>query len=94
MVRDKPYQPPKQEGWQYAPLHLVFDVKSDGRAKARCVMGGDVTNADQYDTFEATVKIENVRLLIIATAVNDSDVVMGDISFAFLNSWIKELLWS
>jgi hypothetical protein len=37
---------PREEGYQYAPLRLIFDVKSDGRRKARLVVGGHVVRCD------------------------------------------------
>src|SRR5687768_10862260 len=32
----------KSEGWQYAPMHMIFDIKQDLRHKARLVVGGNM----------------------------------------------------
>jgi hypothetical protein len=41
-VQERANWNPRDEGYQYAPLHLIFDVKPDGRRKARLVVGGHV----------------------------------------------------
>jgi hypothetical protein len=46
----------RSEGWQFAPMHMIFDVKADGRYKARLCVGGNVLDCDDYTTFSSTIQ--------------------------------------
>ena len=39
------------DGWQKAPMRMIFDVKKDGRYKARLVVGGHVIDSSEHETF-------------------------------------------
>ena len=55
----------KSDGWQYAPLHMIFDIKQqDMRYKARLVAGGNVVDSSAYNTNSTTVHDISVRLLV------------------------------
>ena len=58
----------RSKGWQYAPLHWVFVIKNDLRHKARLVIGGHVTNADELDKYAATTSLDGVKLQLYLTA--------------------------
>ena len=58
----------RSNGWQYAPLHWVFAVKNDLRHKARLVIGGHVTNADDLDKYATTTSLDGVKLQLFLTA--------------------------
>ena len=50
----------KSNGWQYCPLHMIFDIKQqDMRHKARLVAGGNVIDSSSYNTKSTTV-VEDV----------------------------------
>ena len=49
--------------YQYAPLRIIFDVKSDGRRKARLVAGGHVVDHGALNRYASVVKGSSVRLL-------------------------------
>ena len=51
-----------EDGWQKAPLNMIFTIKGDGRRKARLVLGGHRTTADDYDTYADTVGTRNSKL--------------------------------
>jgi len=86
--------PPKSEGWQFAPARFIFTVKHDGRHKARYVIGGHVTDASDVDTYAATVRTENVRLIFLVAVINDTDIKDGDIDTAYLNAISKEKIYT
>ena len=44
------------------PIHWVFAVKHDLRHKARLVMTGHVTTADDLDKYAATTSLDGVKL--------------------------------
>jgi hypothetical protein len=53
----------RSEGWHFARMHMVFDIKADGRFKARLCVGGNVVDCDNYTTFSSTIKDISIRLL-------------------------------
>jgi len=85
----------KENGWQYAPLHMIFDIKSqDMRRKARLVVGGHVVSCDGFETYSSTVKAVSVRLVMIMADHMHLSVMSGDVCNSFLNSPSKEKIWS
>ena len=50
---------------QRITLHLVFDVKHDGRRKARLVAGGHLTAPPEEEVYSSVVAPESVRLLVL-----------------------------
>jgi hypothetical protein len=80
--------------WQYAPLRMIFTVKSDGRHKARLVIGGHVTDASDYDTYAATIRTDNIRIILFVVVRDYSDMLMGDVMTAYLNALTGEKIWT
>ena len=62
---------PLPEGYKRIPYHIVFDVKFDGRHKARLVAGGNRTEPPKEDIFSGVVSMEAVRLGFILAVLND-----------------------
>ena len=77
------------EGWQFSPLHWVFAVETDLRHKARMVMGGHVTNADDMDKYAATTSMNGVKLQLYLTSRGKKDLISGDVGSAYLNSFTQ-----
>jgi hypothetical protein len=94
------YMPPnhkceKSDGWQFAPMHMIFDVKQqDLRHKARLVAGGNVVDSTKYNTYSSTIQDVSVRLLMLVAAQNGLDTMVGDISTAFPTAPCAEKVWS
>ena len=42
----------KEDGWQFAPLRMIMEVKRCLRRKSRLVIGGHVTDATGFEVFE------------------------------------------
>lgn len=72
------------KAYQYIPAHFVFDIKVDGRHKARLCTGGDLTDPDVSEIYSSVVGIENVRVLFLIADLNDLEIVVGDICNAYL----------
>ena len=48
----------KKDGWKYASMHIIFDVKQqDLRHKARIVVGGLVVDSKENTTYLSTIQI-------------------------------------
>jgi len=55
------YKKLKSKEFQFAHLHMIFDVKQDGRCKARLVIGGHVLDSDNMDTHSSVMKAISAR---------------------------------
>ena len=81
--------------YQYVPMHLVFDVKFDGRHKSRYVVNGNVTrDMNPEDVYAPVISLDFIRILFLIAVMNNLDVRMVDISCAFLQSKTKEKLYT
>jgi hypothetical protein len=76
----------REEGWQFAPMQMIFDIKQDLRRKARFVVGGHIIDSLQHNTYSSTVKDISVRLLMLAAVKNGLSTMTGDIGNAFCTS--------
>ena len=85
---------PKEEGWQYAPMQMIFDVKHDLRRKARFVVGGHVIDSSGHTTYSSTIKDLSVRLMLLIAVKNDLGFMAGDIGNAFCTAPCAEKIWS
>lgn len=67
--------------------HLIFEVKMDLTRKARLVAGGHLNkNVPRHTTYSSVVSRESVRICFMLAALNNLDVLSGDISNAYLNA--------
>jgi hypothetical protein len=76
--------------YQRIPYHLVFDVKFDGRRKARLVANGNHTIVPAEDVYSGVVGIQTIRLILALAAQRDLLVMAADIGNAFLYADNKE----
>ena len=72
------------------PYHFVFDVKFDGRRKARLVAGGNHTTPPKEDIYSGVVGIESIRIGLLIAELNGLQVCAADIGNAFLYGKTKE----
>lgn len=73
-------------GWSKITCHLIFDVKMDLTRKARYVAGGHLTEVDASSTYASVVSRDSVRIAFMLAALNDLDILAGDIQNAYLNA--------
>ena len=83
-----------QDGWQYAPMHMIFDIKHDLRRKARFVVGGHVIDSSEHTTYSSTIKDISVRLMMLVAAKYGLGMISGDIGNAFCTAPCAEKIWS
>ena len=51
----------KEEGWQWAPLTMIFDIKAeDKRKKSRLVCGGHVLDSNRIETCSSVANSTSV----------------------------------
>ena len=82
---------PLPDGYTQIPYHFVFDVKFDGRRKARLVTEGHrAPEVDKEESYSGVVGIETIRVAFLLAALNNLDVCAADISVAFLHGKTRE----
>eukprot|EP00957_Ditylum_brightwellii_P013296 1003194-Ditylum_brightwellii.AAC.2 len=84
----------KNDGWQYALMHMIFDVKHNLSRKARFVVGGHVINLSGHMTYSSTIKDISVRLLMLIVIKNGLGKMSCDIRNDFLTAPCNEKILS
>ena len=82
------------EEYQRIPLLWVFAVKFDGRHRSRCVGGGHVTDDIANDYYSGVVDLETARIAFLAAILYGLQVIAGDISSAYLQSFTIEKIYT
>ena len=80
-------------GYNEILCHLVFDVKLDMTRKARYVAGGHLTDVPPNMTYSSVVSRDTVRIGFLVAALNDLDILAGDIQNAFLSAPTEEKIF-
>ena len=88
---EKGARPPP--GYKRIHCHIIFYVKMDLTRKARFVAGGHLTDPPTSMTYASVVSRETVRIAFLVAALNDLDILAGDIGNAYLNATTKEKLY-
>lgn len=85
----------RSEGWQFAPLRMIFDIKQqDLRRKARLVVGGHVIDSSEHQTFSSTIQDISVRIMMIIAVQNALSFMTADIGNAFCTAPCAEKIWT
>jgi hypothetical protein len=79
-------------GYQHILCHLVFDIKMDTyQFKARTVLGGGhMTETPASMTYASVVFRDSVRIALTIAALNELEVMAGDIQNGYLTAPCKE----
>ena len=72
---------------------MVFDVKHDGRYKARLVADGHLTDAPLESVYSGVVTIRGFRIVMFLSELNDLELWATDIGNAYLESYTAEKLY-
>ena len=78
------------EGNKNIRIHFVYDVKHDGRHRARLVAGGHLTDIPVDSVYSGVVSLRGFRLLVFLAELNGMEVWSTDISSAYLEAYTKE----
>ena len=88
--RDLGLGTPLPSGYHNIRVHFVFDVKEDGRCKARLVAGGHLTPIPYESVYSSVAALRSLRIAILIGELNGLKLMSGDIGYAYLNSYTKE----
>jgi hypothetical protein len=72
---------------------MIFNVKMDLMRKARLVANGHETEVPSESTYSTVVTRDSVRTAFLLAALNELDVLAGDIQNAYINADSKENLY-
>ncbi|MEE4662268.1 MAG: reverse transcriptase domain-containing protein, partial [Halieaceae bacterium] len=81
------------EGYKRIFVHLVFDVKHDGRHKARLVAAGNLTAEPVESVYSGVVSLRSLRLIAFLAELNQLELWGADIGNAYLKAKTKEKLY-
>ena len=84
---------PPGPDFQKIRCHLVFDVKHDGRRKARLVADGHLTETPVESVYSGVVSFRSLRLVSFLSVLNTLELWGADVGNAYLEATIKEKLY-
>jgi len=79
-------------GYKNIRVHLVFDVKHDGRHKGRLVADGHLTEVPLESVYSGVVSLRGIRLMIFLAELNQLETWATDIGNAYLEAYTNEKL--
>ena len=62
------------KGYTKITVHLVFDVKDDGRHKVCCVAGGHLTEIPLDSVYSGVVSLRGLRVMLFLSELNQLEV--------------------
>lgn len=77
-------------GYKKIRVHIVYDVKHDGRHKARCVAGGHLTDAPIESVYSGVVSLRGLRMVLFLAELNGLTTFCTDIGNAYLEAYTSE----
>ena len=82
-------------GFKEITGHLVFDIKlgENFRRKARFCADGHKTDAPSSVTYSTVVSRDSVRIILLVAALNELEVLSGDVQNAYLTAPNREKVW-
>ena len=81
------------EGYKKIRVHMVYDIKHDGRHKARLVADGQLTEVPLDSVYSSVVSLRAIRMVTFLAELNDLDLWGTDVGNAYLESYTKEKLY-
>ena len=81
------------EGYKKIHVHLVFDVKHDGRHKARLVADGHLTDIPLDSVYSGVVSLRGFRLTLFLAELNKLELWSTDIGNAYLEAQTSEKVY-
>ena len=70
--------------------HMIYDVKHDGRHKARLVAGGHLTDPSSDSVYSGVVSLRGIRLVTFLAEHNGLKLWGADVGNAYLEAKTKE----
>jgi hypothetical protein len=81
------------EGYKRIRVHLVYDVKHDGRHKARLVADGHLTQLPTETVYSSVVSLRSLRIVTFLNELNKLELWGADIGNAYLEAYTAEKIY-
>jgi len=81
------------EGYKRIRVHLVFDIKHDGRHKARLVADGHLTDVPLESVYSGVVTLRGFRLVLFLGELNSLATWSTDVGNAYLEAYTSEKVY-
>ena len=78
------------EGYKKIRVHLIYDVKHDGRHRARLVADGHLTDIPLESVYSGVVSLRGLRMLLFIAELNGLETWATDIASAYLEAYTAE----
>jgi Reverse transcriptase (RNA-dependent DNA polymerase) len=73
---------------------MIFDVKPDLTRKTRFVAGGHMTDPPKESVYSSVVLRDSIRIALLCVALNDLQVLFGDVQGAYLYAKTGENIYN
>lgn len=70
--------------------HMIYDVKHDGRHRARLVAGGHLTPIPLKSIYSGVVSLRGLRLVVFLSELNGLQLWNADVGSAYLEAETQE----
>ena len=90
VFRDHGYDAKPPPGYKNIRVHLIYDVKHDGRHKARLVADGHLTDVPNESVYSSVVSLRGLRMLLFLGELNGIETWGTDIGNAYLEAMTSE----
>ena len=81
------------KGYKKIRVHLIFDVKHDGRHKARMVADGHLTDIPVDSVYSGVVSLRGLRIMLFLAELNQLETWATDIGNAYLEAETSEKVY-
>src|SRR5574339_943080 len=90
VFKDYDHQSVSPQGYKKIRVHLIYDVKHDGRHKARLVANGHLTDIPNEIVYSSVVSLRGLRMMLFLGELNEIEVWGTDIGNAYLEACTSE----
>ena len=80
-------------GYKRIRCHWIYDVKHDGRHKARLVAGGHMTEPNTESVYSGVVSLRGIRSIVFLAELNKLELWGADVGNAYLEAKTKEKVY-
>ena len=81
------------KGYKKICVHLVYDVKHDGRHKGWLVADGHLIEVPSESVYSSVVSFRGIRIVAFLAELNGLNLWGTDIGNAYLQSYMKEKVY-
>jgi Reverse transcriptase (RNA-dependent DNA polymerase) len=80
-------------GFKRIRVHIVYDVKHDGRHKTRLVADGHLTDIPLDSIYSGVVSLQGFRLVLFLAKLNELQLWATDIGNAYLEAYTSKKVY-